>query len=76
MADGLGSYEGSDKEAQAAVRTVLGYPYLEQAAAGDGSLKRGLESAVAYAHRDVHHKQRVGQHAGLTTLAGPAGDCG
>ncbi|RKH93653.1 PP2C family serine/threonine-protein phosphatase [Corallococcus sp. AB038B] len=69
VADGLGSYEGSDKAAQVAVRTVLGYPYLSEAAAFDGSLKRGLESAVAYAHRDVQHEQRVGRHSGLTTLA-------
>ncbi|WP_223644289.1 PP2C family serine/threonine-protein phosphatase [Corallococcus sp. EGB] len=69
VADGLGSYEGSDKAAQAAVRTVLGHAYLEQVAVVGGSLKRGLESAVAQAHRDVRHEQRASGHSGLTTLA-------
>ncbi|NNC09153.1 hypothetical protein HJC10_40825 [Corallococcus exiguus] len=27
-----------------------------------------MEAAIAHAHRDVHHEQRVGQHSGLTTL--------
>ncbi|WP_223643915.1 PP2C family serine/threonine-protein phosphatase [Corallococcus sp. EGB] len=69
VADGLGSYEGSDKAAQAAVRSVLGHAYLDQVAVVGGSLKRGLESSVRCAHRDVHHEQRVGGHSGLTTLA-------
>ncbi|MBZ4373295.1 PP2C family serine/threonine-protein phosphatase [Corallococcus sp. AS-1-6] len=68
VADGLGSYEGSDKAAQAAVRSVLGHAYMDPAGGG-GSLKPGMESAVAHAHRDVRHEQHVGQHAGLTTLA-------
>ncbi|WP_158629193.1 PP2C family serine/threonine-protein phosphatase [Corallococcus sp. AB030] len=69
VADGLGSYEGSDKAAQAAVRSVLGHAYLREADASDGSLKLGMESAVAHAHRDVRREQLVGQHTGLTTLA-------
>ncbi|RKG62900.1 serine/threonine-protein phosphatase [Corallococcus sp. CA054B] len=68
VADGLGSYEGSDKAAQVAVRSVLGHAYLDPVGGG-GSLKRGMEFAVAHAHRDVRHEQHVGQHMGLTTLA-------
>jgi serine/threonine protein phosphatase PrpC len=69
VADGLGSYEGSDKAADAAVRSVLGHQFLANAASAPGSLQRFMEAVVGDAHRAVLQEQLVGQHEGLTTLA-------
>ncbi|MCY1047586.1 serine/threonine-protein phosphatase [Corallococcus sp. bb12-1] len=68
VADGVGSHEGSDKSAQAAVATVLRVAVLEASASSATELGHVARAAVAEAASEVVRDQVARHYNGSTTL--------
>ncbi|RKH02976.1 PP2C family protein-serine/threonine phosphatase [Corallococcus carmarthensis] len=69
VADGVGSYEGSDLAAQVAVRTMLQHHFWAPGVVADDSLRPGVEGAVADAHLQARQALDALGKPGATTLA-------